>query len=91
MGRILYCSLKSCKSKTSDGILIFHMSKSPAVRKQWQSFFKEHGTPNVEEFKKLKLCQFHFNAGDIDEARDPPRLKCGSYPVHKDIRVSTSC
>jgi hypothetical protein len=83
-----YCSFKECKSKSSDGILIFKIPNDPKSAQEWKKFVKKSGNKNAEETKVLNLCQFHFSSDDINHQWRPPRLRPNSVPIFTGKRVN---
>lgn len=85
---VQYCAFNKCKSKSTDGILLFKIPKNIESQLEWQKFIKNSGKKILEKIHELRLCEYHFVTADINRQWNPPRLFANAVPVFKDNRVN---
>jgi hypothetical protein len=86
-----YCSYKNCKSKSTDGILIFKMPTNPDSQLEWRAFIAKSRGESVDSIKSLRLCEIHFSKDDLSyQYRGSPRLKPGATPLYDNKKVKTN-
>lgn len=85
---IIYCSLNSC-TNSSDEVTVFKCPKNEGRKRKWQFFMNANGNDNVELFKQLTLCEYHFEPEDILKYGRGMRLRAGAVPKFKNIQVKS--
>lgn len=77
---VFKCKIKGCESKNIDSISMFKVPTEPNLRKKWILSIEKN-----QSFDYLcgnfRICELHFDDGDILERGSRIDLKAGSIPT----------